>query len=37
MLAYLDESAGVCDGGLLAHLLHHFGLCVGHFCKVAVL
>jgi hypothetical protein len=29
-LAYLDESASVCDGGLLAHLLHHFGLCV-HF------
>jgi hypothetical protein len=29
-LAYLDESASVCDGGLLAHLLHDFGLCV-HF------
>jgi hypothetical protein len=29
-MAYLDESAGVCDGGLLAHLLHDFGLCV-HF------
>jgi hypothetical protein len=29
-LAYLDESASVCNGGLLAHLLHDFGLCV-HF------
>lgn len=31
-LSYFDQSAGVADGGLLAHLLHHFGLCVGgHF------
>jgi hypothetical protein len=29
-MAYLDKSASVCDGGLLAHLLHDFGLCV-HF------
>lgn len=29
-MAYLHESASVCDGGLLAHLLHDFGLCV-HF------
>ena len=29
-MAYLDKSASVCDGGLLAHLLHDFGFGV-HF------
>ena len=29
---YVDEEAGVLQRGLLAHLLHDFGLCVeGHF------
>ena len=32
-MAYLDKSASVCDGGLLAHLLHDFGLCI-HFDRV---
>ena len=36
-MTYVDEEAGVLQGGLLADLLHDFGLCVeGHFDGVCV-
>lgn len=32
--SYFDKSTGIGKCGLLAHLLHHFGLCVGHGCGI---
>jgi hypothetical protein len=35
-VTYVDEEAGVLQSGLLADLLHDFGLCVeGHFDEVS--